>query len=214
VKGDTLTVRTPEGIEFGLPLAGPVSRMLALLVDIAVVTTIGRVAEQILAPLGFLGADFSEAIKMLAYFVISLVYMGLAEWLWRGQTVGKRLLRLRVVDAGGLRLETVVTRAPKLSRPDLDRILGGKFNSLAETRHLAARLRQKISPELGAIALEALLRREEIEPEARLTLFGEMARHFRGVVEYPAEVVEQISDEQYVRDVVEILFGGGRRSSR
>jgi uncharacterized RDD family membrane protein YckC len=256
VKGDTLTVRTPEGIEFGLPLAGPVSRMLALLVDIAVVTTIGRVAEQILAPLGFLGADFSEAIKMLAYFVISLVYMGLAEWLWRGQTVGKRLLRLRVVDAGGLRLEpsqvmvrnlmrfidalpalylvggiaclvnrhrqrlgdlaagTVVTRAPKLSRPDLDRILGGKFNSLAETRHLAARLRQKISPELGAIALEALLRREEIEPEARLTLFGEMAQHFRGVVEYPAEVVEQISDEQYVRDVVEILFGGGKRSSQ
>jgi uncharacterized RDD family membrane protein YckC len=255
MKGDTLTVRTPEGIEFGLPLAGPVSRMLALLVDIAVVMTIGRVAEQILAPLGFLGADFSEAIKVLAYFVISLVYMGTAEWLWRGQTVGKRLLRLRVVDAGGLRLEpsqvmvrnlmrfidalpalylvggiaclvnrhrqrlgdlaagTVVTRTPKLSRPDLDRILGGKFNSLAETRHLAARLRQKISPELGAIALEALLRREEIEPEARLALFGEMAQHFRGVVEYPAEVVEQISDEQYVRDVVEILFGGAKRSS-
>jgi len=250
----TLTIRTPEGIEFALPLAGPVSRMLALVVDLAVVMTIGRVAQQILAPLGFLGKDFSEAIKILAYFVISLVYMALAEWLWRGQTVGKRLLRLRVVDAGGMRLEpsqvivrnlmrfidalpalylvggiaclvnrhrqrlgdlaagTVVTRAPRLSRPDLDRILGGKFNSLAETRHLAARLRQKVSPELGAIALEALLRRGEIEPQARLALFGEMADHFRSVVAYPPEVVEQISDEQYVRDVVEVLFKEGVRS--
>jgi len=249
MKADTLTIRTPEGIEFGLPLAGPISRMLALIVDILVVVTIGRVVGQILAPLGFLGPDFSEAIKAVAFFVISLLYMATAEWLWRGQTVGKRLLRLRVVDAGGLKLEasqvmvrnlmrfidglpalylvggiaclasrhrqrlgdlaagTVVTRAPKLSRPDLDLILGGKFNSLAEIRHLAARLRQKVSPALGAIALEALLRRGEIEPRARLALFGEMADHFRGLVEYPAEVVEQLSDEQYVRNVVEILYG-------
>jgi hypothetical protein len=73
-------------------------------------------------------------------------------------------------------------------------------------RHLAARLRQKVRPEMGSIALEALLRRDEIEPEARLALFGEMAGHLRGLVEYPPEVVEQLSDEQYVRNVVEVLF--------
>ena len=162
--------------------------------------------------------------------------------------MGKRLLGLRVVDAGGFRLEpsqvivrnlmrfvdglpalylvggiaclvsrhrqrlgdlaagTVVIRAPKVSRPDLDQLLGGKYNSLAEIRHLAARLRQKVRPEMGSIAVEALLRRDEIEPEARLALFGEMARHFRGLVEYPPEIVEQLSDEQYVRNVVEVLF--------
>ena len=65
MKADTLTIRTPEGIEFGLPLAGPISRMLALIVDILVVVTISRVVEQILAPLGFLGSDFSEAIKVV-----------------------------------------------------------------------------------------------------------------------------------------------------
>jgi uncharacterized RDD family membrane protein YckC len=245
---DTLKIRTPEGVEFALPLAGPVSRMLAYTLDLLVVMTIGTVARQILAPLGFFGKDFSDAIRILAYFVISLVYMMLAEWLWRGQTVGKRLLRLRVVDAAGLRLEpsqvivrnlmrfldalpglyllggitclvsrhrqrlgdlaagTVVIRAPKLERPDLDQLLGGKYNSLAEIRHLAARLRQKVRPEIGAIALEALLRRDEIEPGARLALFGEMAEYFRGLVEYPAEVVEQLSDEQYVRNVLEVLF--------
>ncbi len=243
-----LTIRTPEGIEFALPLAGPVSRMVALVVDLAVVLTIGKVAQQILAPLGFLGKDFSDAILVLAYFVISLAYMGVAEWLWRGQTVGKRLMRLRVVDAGGLRLEpsqvivrnllrfldalpalyllggitclvsrhrqrlgdlaagTVVIRAPKLTRPDLDQLLGGKYNSLAEIRHLAARLRQKVSPEVGTIAMEALLRRDEMEPQARLALFQEMADYFRGLVVYPAEVVEQLSDEQYARNVIEILY--------
>ncbi len=243
-----LKIRTPEGIEFALPLAGPVSRMLALLVDLGVVVAIGKVVQQILAPLGFFGKDFSNAVLIVAYFAISLAYTALAEWLWRGQTVGKRLLGLRVVDAGGFRLEpsqvivrnlmrfvdalpalyfvggiaclvsrhrqrlgdlaagTVVIRAPKPARPDLDQLLGGKYNSLAEIRHLAARLRQKVQPEVAAIALEALLRRDELEPEARLELLGEMAQYYKGLVEYPAEVVEQMSDEQYVRNVVEILF--------
>lgn len=244
---DTLKIRTPEGIEFALPLAGPVSRMLAFVIDIGVVIAIGTVAQKILGPLGFFGQDFFDAIKVVSYFVISLAYMALAEWLWRGQTVGKRLLGLRVVDAGGFRLEpsqvivrnlmrfldglpalylvggiscllsahrqrlgdlaagTVVIRAPKLARPDLDQLLGGKYNSLAEIRHLAARLRQKARPEIGAIALEALLRRDEIEPAERLKLFGDLAEYFRSLVPYPPEIVEQLSDEQYVRNALEIL---------
>ena len=48
---DTLKIRTPEGIEFSLPLAGPVSRMVAFAVDIGVVITIGSVAKQVLGPL-------------------------------------------------------------------------------------------------------------------------------------------------------------------
>jgi uncharacterized RDD family membrane protein YckC len=241
---------------FSLPLAGPVSRMLAFVVDIGVVITIGSVAKQVLGPLGFFGKDFLSAIQIMSYFVISLAYMAVAEWLWRGQTVGKRLLGLRVVDASGFRLEpsqvivrnlmrfvdglpglylvggiaclvnrhrqrlgdlaagTVVIRAPKVARPDLDQLLGGKYNSLAEIRHLAARLRQKVRPEMGTLALEALLRRDEIDPGARLELFGDLARHFKGLVEYPAEVVEQMADEQYVRNVVEILFRGRETESR
>src|ERR1700692_4823417 len=71
---------------------------------------------------------------------------------------------------GDLAAGTAVIRAPKLQRPDLDQLLGGKYNSLAEIRHLAARLRQKVMPEMGSLALEALLRRDEIEPKARLAL--------------------------------------------
>jgi uncharacterized RDD family membrane protein YckC len=247
---DALTIRTPEGIEFALPLGGPFSRMLALAVDLAVVAMLGSVLQRLLAPLLFFGEDFAEAVGIVMYFAISLLYGILCEWLWRGQTVGKRLLRLRVVDARGLRLEpsqvivrnlmrlidvlpalylvggiacvfsrrrqrlgdlaagTVVIRTPKLTRPDLNQILGSKYNSLAEQRHLAARLRQKVSPELAALALETLLRRDELEPAARLEVFADVAVQLKALVGYPPEVVEQLSDEQYVRDVVEIVFVG------
>src|SRR5262249_50380888 len=167
------------------------------------------------------------------------VYGALTEWFWRGQTVGKRLFGLRVVDAHGFRLEpaqvivrnlmraidalpglylvggvacffhrhhrrlgdiaagTAVVRTPKPLAPDLDQILGGKYNSLRESRHLAARLRQKVSPETAQIAMEALMRRDRLDPAARLKLFGQLASHFRTLVPYPAEVDEQLADEQY-----------------
>jgi uncharacterized RDD family membrane protein YckC len=243
-----LTIRTPEGIEFSLPLAGPFSRMLALLVDLAVIAMLGDVIEKLIAPLAVFGVDLAGAVQIVAYFAMSLIYAALTEWLWRGQTVGKRLLRLRVVDASGLRLEpaqvivrnlmrfidalpglylvggiaciassrrqrlgdlaagTVVVRTPKLAQPDLDQIAGSKYNSLAEDRRLAARLRQKTSPEVARVALETLLRREQLSPSARRQVFAELADYFRCAVPYPPEVAEQLSDEAYVRDAVEILY--------
>jgi uncharacterized RDD family membrane protein YckC len=247
-RADTLAIRTPEGIEFHLPLAGPFTRMLAYSIDFAVILAIEQAVERLLGPLALFGADAMQAVGLVLYFAISVLYCAILEWLWRGQTVGKRLLGLRVVEASGLKLEpaqvvvrnlmrfidflplfylvgvitcvlnsrrqrlgdivagTVVVRAPKLSEPDLEQLRGGKYNSLAEQRHLAARLRHKVSPEVAQLAFEAVLRRGELEPGSRLLLFHELADYFRGVVVYPAEVVEQLSDEQYVRNVVEVLF--------
>ncbi|HEY4365496.1 MAG TPA: RDD family protein [Bryobacteraceae bacterium] len=247
-RADTLAIRTPEGIEFHLPLAGPFTRMLAYTVDFAVILAIGGAVGQAVAPLALFGPDAMVAVNTVLVFAISILYCAILEWLWRGQTVGKKLLGLRVIEASGLKLEpaqvvvrnlmrfidflpafylvgvtvcvlnsrrqrlgdivagTVVVRASKLKEPDLEQVLGGKYNSLAEQRHLAARLRHKVSPEVARTAFEAVLRRGELEPGARLTLFRELADYFRGVVAYPAEVVEQLSDEQYVRNVVEVLF--------
>jgi len=244
----TLSPGTPEGIEFSLPLAGPFSRVAALAVDLAVIATLGSVVGRLLAPLAVFGEDVAAGLGVVLYFAISLIYGALTEWLWRGQTVGKRLFGLRVVDARGLRLEpsqvvvrnlmrfldglpglylvggvacvlnrhrqrlgdvaagTVVVRTPKVAQPDLDQLLGGKYNSLAEHRHLAARLRQKVTPEAARIAVEALLRRDQLEPAGRLALFAELAAHFRALAPYPPEAVEQLSDEQYVRNAVEVCL--------
>lgn len=245
---DSLVIRTPEGIEFALRLAGPFSRMLALAVDLAVIAMLGSVLQKILGLMMIFGQDFAEALRIVLYFAISLIYGAAAEWIWRGQTVGKRLLHLRVVDARGLRLEpaqvivrnllrvadalpalylvgglacvvnrqrqrlgdlaagTVVVRTPRMVRPDLDQLLAGKYNSLAEHRHLAARLRQRVLPEIAQLALDALVRRDQLDPQARLAVFGDLARYFRGLVPYPPEVNEQLSDEPYVRNVVELVY--------
>ena len=45
------------------------------------------------------------ALAILVFFVAQIGYGFFCEWLWRGQTVGKWMLRLRVVDAYGLQLQ-------------------------------------------------------------------------------------------------------------
>jgi uncharacterized RDD family membrane protein YckC len=247
-RSDALLICTPEGIEFALPLAGPFTRMIAALVDITVVIVAGTAVERLLAPLNILGEDTAQAVIVVAYFAFNMLYGAMCEWFWRGQTVGKRLLGLRVVEASGLRLHpsqvvirnvmrlfdmlpafyltggiacvvnrkcqrlgdlvagTAVVRVPQLRQPDLSQLDASRHNSLARERHLAARLRQKVSPEVAGVALEALLRREALAPDSRLELFRDLAKQFRAMVPYPAEIVEQLSDEQYVRDVVEILY--------
>jgi hypothetical protein len=93
-----------------------------------------------------------------------------------------------------------------MSRPSLDHLQANKFNSLAQYRHLAARLRQKVGPELAGVALEAVIRRDELTPDARLEVFCDFGKYFKILVPYPADVTDQIPDEQYVRNVVELLF--------
>jgi LytS/YehU family sensor histidine kinase len=94
----------------------------------------------------------------------------------------------------------------KPAQPDLNQLLGARYNSMLEHRHLAARLRQRVPPHAATIALEAILRRDQFEPRARIELFEDLSTYFRRLVEFPAESTEQLSDEQYVRNVAEILF--------
>ena len=244
----TMLIQTPEGIVFSLMLAGPVTRFLAWAVDMACIGALSSAVGSGLGLLGLLSPDFARGMVVLAYFVIQIGYGIVLEWFWRGQTLGKRLLRLRVMDAQGLRLQfsqvvirnllrfvdmlpafyllggiaclasrraqrvgdfaanTIVVRNPKIQEPDLDQLLAGKFNSLREFPHLAARLHQRVSPGEARVALQALIRRDELNAQARVELFGEIAAHFHSLVEFPPETTEGITDEQYVRNVGDILF--------
>jgi uncharacterized RDD family membrane protein YckC len=243
-----LVIEAPEGVSFSLPLAGPGSRLLALTLDMMIVAVAANVMSKGLSLFSVFSRDLGDALGLVAYFVISTGYGIAMEWAWRGQTVGKRLLSLHVVDANGGRLQvsqivmrnlvravdilpafyllggvvslcsakfqrlgdiaagTVVVRKQELRVPDLENLLGGRFNSMLGYRHLAARLRQRTPPELAALSLEAMLRREDLDPEPRLRLFAELATRFRELVAFPAEAVETLSDEQYVRNAVEIVF--------
>jgi uncharacterized RDD family membrane protein YckC len=247
-KTNTLLIKTPEGIAFSMLLASPVTRFLAYAIDLACISAAMTLIGTALGLLKVISLDFARAISVLAFFVVQIGYGIGAEWLWRGQTVGKRLLRLRVMDVQGLRLQfgqivmrnllrfvdmlpafylvggvaaflnrrgqrlgdlaanTIVIRNPKITEPNLDQLLAGKFNSLRGYPHLEARLRQRTSPEEAAAALQAILRRDDFEPAERVELFAEMANHFRALVEFPPDAVEGIADEQYLRNVVDVLF--------
>jgi uncharacterized RDD family membrane protein YckC len=244
----TLPIRTPEGIVFSQVLAGPGTRFLAALIDIMCVTVLDSALSSVLGLLRFIGPGFANAALTLGYFIISICYGILLEWLWRGQTVGKRLCRLRVVDAEGMRLQidqiitrnllrpvdllplfyfvggvsywfsakcqrlgdiaanTIVVRTSAVVEPDLDQLLAGKFNSLRQHPHLAARLRQRVSPGEAATALQALLRRDEFEPAARVALFEQLAAHFQAKVDFPGEATDGLADEQYIRNVVDVIY--------
>src|SRR5205814_7478406 len=194
----------------------------------------------VLSLLRLISTNLAGALSLLSYFGISIGYGISFEWLWRGQTIGKKLFRLRVVDAEGLRLQfsqiltrnllrfvdslpafyfvggvvsllnpscqrlgdiaanTIVIRNPRLAEPDLDQLLAGKYNSLRQYPHLAARLRQRVSPAEAAVAAQALLRRAEFNPLARVELFAGLAAHFRAIAEFPPEATDGVTDEQYL----------------
>jgi uncharacterized RDD family membrane protein YckC len=248
MKTSSLFIRTPEGIVFSQLLAGPVTRFFAWFIDQLCISAAMSVLGIALNLLELINGNFAIALYVISYFVISIGYGIFLEWTWRGQTIGKRLLRLRVVDVEGMRLQfnqivvrnllrfvdalpafyfvggltcwlnskcqrlgdiaanTVVIRSPRVAEPDLDQLLAGKYNSLRHYPHLAARLRQRTSPAEADVALQALLRREEFDPAARVELFGELAGHFRARVEFPAEATDGVADEQYLRNVVDVLY--------
>ena len=103
VKTGTLPLRTPEGIVFSLPLAGPASRFLAITIDMLCIFAASAVLEEVFGALKLVGAG--QALFAIAYFVLSIGYGIATEWFWRGQTIGKRLIGLRVMDEHALHLE-------------------------------------------------------------------------------------------------------------
>jgi hypothetical protein len=116
----------------------------------------------------------------------------------------KRCQRLGDFAAG-----TVVVREVKATPPDVEGVLGGKYNSFRQYPHIEARLRQKVTPDEAQLALAALVRREELEPAAIIKLFALMAERFREKVKFPDEADFGLSDEQYVRNVVDSLYRKG-----
>jgi len=182
-------------------------------------------------------------------FAIAILYGIATEWLMNGQTLGKRMFSLRVIDERGLKLGlkqvvirnlfrlldslpstfyligglsclfthrcqrigdiaagTLVIREAMATPPALDQLALSGDNSFAAVPHIEARLRQRTSPIEARLALDAVVRRDELAPESRLTVFSKLADHFRETAEFPEEITIGLSDEQYVRNVVNSLF--------
>jgi uncharacterized RDD family membrane protein YckC len=107
---ETLVIETPERVPLHFALASIGNRFLACAVDHGL-----QVFAMLLVVLVFLwtgywtqlGDRLSDAPKWMLAALIILVfvlwsgYFALFEWLWNGQTPGKRMLKLRVIREDG-----------------------------------------------------------------------------------------------------------------
>lgn len=113
---ETLIIETPERVQLEFALASIGNRFLAVAVDhfiqYFIIFLIAWTAFSLLGPsgLGAVGgaeAIFSEmpkwtvAVLIIAIFLAFASYFIVFEWLWNGQTPGKRLLKLRVIREDG-----------------------------------------------------------------------------------------------------------------
>ncbi|NOX99743.1 MAG: RDD family protein [Verrucomicrobia bacterium] len=247
-KTTELKIQTPEGVEFSLPLAGPVTRCAAWAFDLAMVVVLFQIISTVLQVLAIISGDMAMALSIGLQFVVMIGYGIFFEWLWKGQTIGKRIMKLQVIDERGMTLKlnqivlrnlfrvvdslpvfylvgglscllssraqrlgdlaagTLVVRRKEIAEPELDELLGDEVNSFREFPRLEAQLRQRVSAEEVRLAVDAVLRRNELESKSRLSVYKEIADFFRDKVEFPEEVTHGLSDEQYVRNVVATLF--------
>lgn len=245
---NTLIIEIPEGVDFSLRLAGPIIRCLAWIIDLFCISAITKALSLVTGLLMIFSSDLGNALSVLFYFIVSIGYGIIMEYFWRGQTIGKRLFKLQVMDIQGLNLQlhqviirnlfrivdilpllyavggiaclftrysqrlgdvagnTIVVWTTSINEPDLDQLLPDKYNSFRDYPHLVGRLRQKVTPKEAGVALKALIRRDQFDLAARMELFREIASWFKEIVHFPQEAVDGISDEQYIRNIVDVLF--------
>lgn len=256
VTSTELTIATPEGVFFRLPLAGLASRLYAMLLDLAIVLGV-------INGLGFLvywifskAPGFGIMVITLAEFAIGFTYSALLEGFWNGQTIGKRLFHLRVIDQTGLPLRieqawvrnlmrvfdalpfaylvggvsalssplmqrfgdraagTLVVRQAPLISPGEELWARQKYNSFMDYPTVAMKLRRVATPELASLIQNALRRRIELAPYSRREIYRDLAAYLQSeICPFPEELVEMLSDEQYLINAAGVLFGERNLSS-
>lgn len=109
---DEVSVLSAENVFFDIETAGLGARFGATLIDFTlqllaalVLGVAGAFIESNLLPFESMTLWMIEAIRaiaMLVGFIIFFGYYFIFEWLWDGQTPGKRLLKLRVMQVDGM----------------------------------------------------------------------------------------------------------------
>lgn len=93
--------RPPEGVVLNFQVAGLGSRFAAQFLDILLTSFLIFGIMILLAVLEIASWTFLSALGALLFFFMRAPYYIVTEILWNGQTLGKRIAKLRVVSADG-----------------------------------------------------------------------------------------------------------------
>lgn len=99
-------VVTPENVAFEFERAALPARALAWGIDVLAMVGLAMIGLRLVSMLGAAGG-FASAIGFVVIFAIQWGYFAISEWALAGQTLGKRIVGLRVLDARGLRIGLV-----------------------------------------------------------------------------------------------------------
>jgi len=105
-------VTPPEGVPLTFQMAGVGVRLGAQITDILITFGAAGALVLLLAFTGIAGPQTVFAIGALLFFAIRIPYYAFTELLWNGQTLGKRLMKIKVVshDGGPLTTHALVLR--------------------------------------------------------------------------------------------------------
>jgi uncharacterized RDD family membrane protein YckC len=99
---DLHSIRTPENVVFEFELAGVASRAAAWGIDVLAMGALLSVATLLASLFGLVLAGFAKALYVVLAFAIQWGYGALLEWRWHGQTLGKRVVGMRVLSSQGM----------------------------------------------------------------------------------------------------------------
>ena len=99
----TIEIVTPENIAFEYRLAGPFRRLPAFLIDLLIRFAVWIVLAIALAifDASISGDEVFTSLILIIAFLMEWLYGGILETYWNGQTIGKMLMRIRVISADG-----------------------------------------------------------------------------------------------------------------
>jgi uncharacterized RDD family membrane protein YckC len=227
-------VRTPEYVEFEFPLAGLMTRFLAWFLDVFLSTLAASMVTGAVAVFGALVPGLAIALIFIIWFLVNWGYFAFFEYRWAGQTIGKKVLGLRTIQEGGVRVGFYQSVMRNLVRavdhlPLLYLAGGGLALLSSKGRRLGdiaagtvvVRDRRRAIP--AGIAgpgqlIPALLdkrvedrvrrasveEREELSMEARLSLFKALSEYVQE--RFNLARPEHLSDEKFVVALTSLLL--------
>jgi uncharacterized RDD family membrane protein YckC len=96
-----LVVATPERVSFDYQVAGLGTRAIAQVLDILIIGVILAAVYFVALAIAVVGSATATLVAVIGSFVVIFGYFWVSESLWSGQTVGKKVFRLRAVGDRG-----------------------------------------------------------------------------------------------------------------
>ncbi|MEW5800694.1 MAG: RDD family protein [bacterium] len=157
------TITTPENVDFSFLIAGYGSRLLSWIIDLLFIATLILAVSYLANVLIPIGQGVSSALALAAFFLINWGYFVFWEWKTGGQSPGKKLFHLRVIQNNGSKITLFQSMIRNLLR----------IIDSMPVFYLVAFVSSFLSPQLqrlGDLAAGTLVIKEEKRPRPEVIL--------------------------------------------